>query len=310
MIGLVLVTHGRLAEELRLAMEHVVGPQRAVATVCIGPDDNVEDCRQEIRDSIASVEQGDGVVVLTDILGGTPCNLAASLADKERVDVIAGVNLPLLVKLAKIRGSERLADAVEARLDDFAHAEARDGGKPFALARDAEIPRAIANLRFFAHAATQFASECHHGQAGLNYTLRLPLGVVATISPWNLPLYLFTWKIAPALAAGNTVVLKPAEFTSLTALLFAEQEGITSKNVDAIRAKPTSPQVAKFLGVTPGMGKGLGLTDDWAYNVIKNAGNYAEIFDRNLGKDSPYKMERELTSLWNAGGVLYPLVID
>jgi mannose PTS system EIIA component len=113
MIGLVLVTHGRLAEELRLAMEHVVGPQRAVATVCIGPDDDVEDCRQEIRESIASVEQGDGVVLLTDILGGTPCNLAASLADKEHVDVIAGVNLPLLVKLAKIRDSERLSDAVD-----------------------------------------------------------------------------------------------------------------------------------------------------------------------------------------------------
>ena len=113
MIGLVLVTHGRLAEELRLAMEHVVGPQRAVATVCIGPDDDVEDCRKVIRERIASVEQGDGVVVLTDILGGTPCNLAASLADKEHVDVIAGVNLPLLVKLAKIRGSERLADAVD-----------------------------------------------------------------------------------------------------------------------------------------------------------------------------------------------------
>ena len=79
----------------------------------------------------------------------------------------------------RARCLERLADAVEARLDDFAHAEARDGGKPFALARDAEIPRAIANLRFFAHAATQFASECHHGQAGLNYTLRLPLGAEA-----------------------------------------------------------------------------------------------------------------------------------
>jgi len=113
MIGLVLVTHGRLAEELRLAMEHVVGPQRAVATVCIGPDDDVEDRRQEIRDSIAAVEQGDGVVVLTDILGGTPCNLAVSLADKGHVDVIAGVNLPLLVKLAKIRGSEPLAEAVD-----------------------------------------------------------------------------------------------------------------------------------------------------------------------------------------------------
>lgn len=119
----------------------------------------------------------------------------------------------------RARWLERLADALEARLDDFAHAEARDAGKPLALARDAEIPRAIANLRFFAHAATQFASESHHGQAGLNYTLRQPLGAVATISPWNLPLYLFTWKIAPALAAGNTVVAKPSEVTPATATM-------------------------------------------------------------------------------------------
>ena len=113
MIGLVLVTHGRLAEELRAAMEHVVGPQKAVATVCIGPDDDMEGRRNDIRDSIASVDQGDGVVLLTDILGGTPCNLAASLAaDRKSVDVIAGVNLPLLVKLAKIRGTEPLAEAV------------------------------------------------------------------------------------------------------------------------------------------------------------------------------------------------------
>lgn len=122
----------------------------------------------------------------------------------------------------RARWLERLADAVEARLDDFAHAEALDGGKPYALAREAEIPRAIANLRFFAHAATQFASESHHGQAGLNYTLRQPLGVVATISPWNLPLYLFTWKIAPALAAGNTVVAKPSEVTPATATMLAQ----------------------------------------------------------------------------------------
>jgi aminomuconate-semialdehyde/2-hydroxymuconate-6-semialdehyde dehydrogenase len=117
---------------------------------------------------------------------------------------------------------ERLATAVETRLDDFAHAEARDGGKPLKLARDIEIPRAISNLRFFAHAATQFGSESHHGQAGLNYTLRQPLGAVATISPWNLPLYLFTWKIAPALAAGNTVVAKPSEVTPHTATLLGE----------------------------------------------------------------------------------------
>ncbi len=117
---------------------------------------------------------------------------------------------------------EKLAAALESRIDAFARAESLDGGKPFALARDAEIPRAVSNLRFFAHAATQFASESHHGEAGLNYTLRPPLGVVATISPWNLPLYLFTWKIAPALAAGNTVVAKPSEVTPLTATMLGE----------------------------------------------------------------------------------------
>ncbi len=138
MIGLVLVTHGRLADELRLAMEHVVGPQRAVATVCIGADDDMEQRRQDIRDSIASVEQGDGVVVLTDIMGGTPCNLAVSLADGDHVEVIAGVNLPLLVKLAKIRSSEPLAEAVDhaaaagrkyiAAAGDLLHRMARPSG--------------------------------------------------------------------------------------------------------------------------------------------------------------------------------------
>jgi aminomuconate-semialdehyde/2-hydroxymuconate-6-semialdehyde dehydrogenase len=117
---------------------------------------------------------------------------------------------------------EKLAAALEARLEAFARAESRDGGKPLKLAREVEIPRAVSNLRFFAHAATQFASESHHGRAGLNYTLRQPLGVVATISPWNLPLYLFTWKIAPALAAGNTVVAKPSEVTPLTATMLGE----------------------------------------------------------------------------------------
>lgn len=120
---------------------------------------------------------------------------------------------------------ERLADALHDKIDLFAQAESRDSGKPIRLARDIEIPRAIANLRFFAHAATQFSSESHHGQAGLNYTLRQPLGVVGTISPWNLPLYLFTWKIAPALAAGNTVVAKPSEVTPMSATMLAELAG-------------------------------------------------------------------------------------
>ena len=122
----------------------------------------------------------------------------------------------------RARWLEKLAAALEARLHDFALAEARDGGKPLTLARNAEIPRAVSNLRFFSHAATQFASEFHHGESGMHYTLRKPLGVVGTVSPWNLPLYLFTWKIAPALAAGNTVVAKPSEVTPASATMLAE----------------------------------------------------------------------------------------
>jgi PTS system mannose-specific IIA component len=114
MIGMVLVTHGRLAEELRHAMEHVVGPQLGVETVCIGPDDDMEHTRADIRRSIDAVDQGDGVVVLTDMFGGTPSNLAMQIAASERpVEVLAGVNLPLLVKLAKLRGSEPIAEAVD-----------------------------------------------------------------------------------------------------------------------------------------------------------------------------------------------------
>ena len=97
---------------------------------------------------------------------------------------------------------------------------------------------------------------------------------------------------------------------TLSALLFAEQEGITSANVDEIKAAPTSTDVAKFLGATPGVGAGLGLDDDWAYNIIKNVGNYSEIFERSLGQQTPYKMPRDMTALWNAGGVLFPLVFD
>ncbi|HET7651274.1 MAG TPA: aldehyde dehydrogenase [Gammaproteobacteria bacterium] len=117
----------------------------------------------------------------------------------------------------------KLADLVERDLEKLARAESIDSGKPLALARRLDIPRAIANLRFFAAAATQFASESHAMESGaINYTLRSPLGVVGCISPWNLPLYLFTWKIAPALAAGNCVVAKPSEITPMTAYLFSE----------------------------------------------------------------------------------------
>ena len=112
MIGMVLVTHGRLAEALVEALEHVVGPQTALVSVCIGPDDDMEQRRQDILDGVASVDDGAGVVLLTDMFGGTPSNLAISVLDQGRVEVIAGVNLPMLIKLAGLRDSGSLATAV------------------------------------------------------------------------------------------------------------------------------------------------------------------------------------------------------
>ncbi len=118
---------------------------------------------------------------------------------------------------------DAIANRLESQLERFAQAESKDNGKPVSLARAVDIPRAVSNFRFFAGAIQHFASECHPTSADvLNYTLRQPLGVVGCISPWNLPLYLFTWKIAPALAAGNCVVGKPSEVTPATATMFAE----------------------------------------------------------------------------------------
>ncbi len=114
MIGLVLVTHGRLAAEFVSALEHVVGPQRDVAAVCIGPEDDMEQRRAEILDAVARCDSGAGVVVLTDMFGGTPSNLAISIMDRARIEVIAGVNLPMLIKLASVRNTEPLAAAVQA----------------------------------------------------------------------------------------------------------------------------------------------------------------------------------------------------
>jgi aminomuconate-semialdehyde/2-hydroxymuconate-6-semialdehyde dehydrogenase len=117
----------------------------------------------------------------------------------------------------------RVAERIEERIDELAEAESRDNGKPVWLAKQVDIPRAASNFRFFATGLMHFASEAHdmEGKA-INYTLREPLGVVGCISPWNLPLYLFTWKIAPALAAGNCLVAKPSEVTPMTAYLLSE----------------------------------------------------------------------------------------
>jgi mannose PTS system EIIA component len=112
MIGMVLVTHGRLAAEFIAALEHVVGPQTNIAAVCIGPEDDMEKRRADILDSVRTVDTGEGVVLLTDMFGGTPSNLAISVMDRAKIEVIAGINLPMLIKLASLRQSEPLADAV------------------------------------------------------------------------------------------------------------------------------------------------------------------------------------------------------
>jgi PTS system mannose-specific IIA component len=122
MIGLVLVTHGRLAVEFRAALEHVVGAQSAIETISIGADDDVERRRQDILDAVGRVNDGSGVIVLTDMFGGTPSNLAISVMETGKVEVIAGLNLPMLIKLASIRGEKPLAAAI---------ADAQDAGRKY-----------------------------------------------------------------------------------------------------------------------------------------------------------------------------------
>jgi len=122
MIGMVLVTHGRLAEEFRAALEHVVGPQEQCATVAIGPDDDMEERRNDILTTAQNVDTGDGVVILTDMFGGTPSNLAISVMQNREIEVIAGVNLPMLVKLAGVRAQLSMREAVR---------EAQDAGRKY-----------------------------------------------------------------------------------------------------------------------------------------------------------------------------------
>ncbi|MFN7025388.1 MAG: PTS sugar transporter subunit IIA [Pseudorhizobium sp.] len=122
MIGIVLVTHGKLAEEFRHAVEHVVGPQRFIETVSIGPDDDMDQRRQDILESVRMADDGHGVIILTDMFGGTPSNLSISVMDSGRIEVIAGVNLPMLIKLAGIRGDNDM---------DRALAEASEAGRKY-----------------------------------------------------------------------------------------------------------------------------------------------------------------------------------
>lgn len=113
MIGLVLVTHGSLANEFRLALEHVVGPQEQVDTISIGPDDDMEVRRQDILDAVGRVNSGAGAIILTDMFGGTPSNLSISIMEPEMIEVVAGVNLPMLIKLASVRADNDMALALE-----------------------------------------------------------------------------------------------------------------------------------------------------------------------------------------------------
>ena len=122
MIGIVLVTHCRLADELVAALEHIVGPQEQVATVCMQPDDDMEERRRDILAAIQSVKGKDGAILLTDMFGGTPSNLAISVMNETGVEVIAGVNLPMMIQLAQVRNSHALADAV---------AEAQEAGRKY-----------------------------------------------------------------------------------------------------------------------------------------------------------------------------------
>jgi PTS system mannose-specific IIA component len=130
MIGLVIVTHGGLAVEFRSALEHVVGPQTNLETVSIGPDDDMELRRNEILAAVRAVDKGDGVVLLTDMFGGTPSNLAISVMEEAKVEVIAGINLPILVKLATIRAEMPLPEAV---------ALARDAGRKYIKVASQEL---------------------------------------------------------------------------------------------------------------------------------------------------------------------------
>ena len=130
MIGLVVVTHGRLAIEFRAALEHVVGPQKQLETVSIGPEDDMEQRRNDILAAVKATDTGDGVVILTDMFGGTPSNLAISILDEADVEVIAGINLPILVKLASIRDETPLSKAV---------ALARDAGRKYIKVASQEL---------------------------------------------------------------------------------------------------------------------------------------------------------------------------
>jgi len=177
--------------------------------------------RNFIGGGYADPRSGDWIPVYEPASGEQYAEVAASDADDVDAAVAAARDaFPAWAALSGVeRGRllERVAQGIEDRLDELVALESRDSGKPEALAQRVDIPRAALNFRFYGAAASQFASESHPGPGAVNFTLRNPVGVAGCISPWNLPLYLFTWKLVPALAAGCTVVAKPSEWTPATA---------------------------------------------------------------------------------------------
>ncbi len=177
----------------------------------------------------------------------------ALIPDSDEEDVLAAVDaaekaFPIWSNMSIEERSKilvRLSEGIEKNMDEFVQAESRDNGKPISLAAHVDIPRAVSNFHFFATAITHFASESHHMEGvGINFTTRKPIGIVGCISPWNLPLYLFSWKIAPALATGNCVIAKPSEITPYTAFLLgkiAQEAGLPAGVLNILHG--TGPKV-------------------------------------------------------------------
>ena len=185
----------------------------------------------------------------------------------------------------------KIADLIEDNLDRLAEAESRDNGKPLWLAKAVDIPRASANFRFFGNAITQFASEAHEtvGTNTINFTLRQPIGVVGCISPWNLPLYLFTWKVAPAIAAGNTVVAKPSEVTPMTAYLLGElltEAGLPKGVLNIVHG--SGPSTGQAIVAHPDI-KAISFTGGTATgaHIAKTAGPMFKKLSLELGGKNP-----------------------
>lgn len=190
----------------------------------------------------------------------------------------------------RFRHMKNLADGIRNNLETYARAESKDNGKPVSLARSVDIPRAVSNFEFYAAGAMHYASSAHYTEGlGINYTLRRPIGVAGCISPWNLPLYLFSWKIAPALAAGNTVVAKPSEITPMTAFMLAKtarEVGFPPGVLNIIHG--LGPEVGEPICVHPGVGA-VSFTGGTATGkrIITQAGTMFKKLSLELGGKNP-----------------------